>query len=129
VGGEVVLAQAEQRRAIHLGRATDKIMDARLERLVVAIMPDVAGNVAIPDEDFVHVPVLFFARQIVATFKDQDAFAQWRELECQRAATCAATDDDHVVVIVIAHSWSSLGVAAVAAGRATGSESNWLLPG
>ena len=41
VGREILLTQAEQRRAIHLGGAADEVVDTRLERLAVLVIPSV----------------------------------------------------------------------------------------
>jgi hypothetical protein len=103
VGAKIGLAQAEQRRAEKLGRAADEVMHTRLERLLVTVDPDVGGHVAVVDKDLFGVPVLFFARQVVAALDDQDAFAGGRELERQRAATGTAADDDDIVVSIAVH--------------------------
>ena len=42
VSSEILLTQPEQRRAIHLGRAADEVMDTRLERLAVLVIPRVS---------------------------------------------------------------------------------------
>ena len=73
--GEILFAQSKQRRAIHLGRAADKIMHARLKRFFVLVIPGVFRDVTVLDENFRRVPILFFARQITAAFQNENAFA------------------------------------------------------
>ena len=96
---EVLLAQAVERRAVELRRATDEVVDLRLERLAIAVQPGVRRDVAILDEDLAGVPVLRLARQPVAAFEQQDPLARGREMRGQRAAAGAGADDDDVVVL------------------------------
>ena len=59
---EVFLAQPIEGGAVHLGRAADEIVDARLKRLAVLVAPDVGRDVAILDEHLLGDPVLRLAR-------------------------------------------------------------------
>ena len=94
---EVALAQAVERGAVHLGRAAHVVVDAGLKRLAVLVEPDVLRDVAVLDEHVLGVPVLLLARQPPAALQDEDALAERRQLERQRAAPRAAADDDHVI--------------------------------
>src|SRR5215831_5858574 len=95
---EIAFAQAQQDGAVHLGIAADPVMDARLERLAVLVMPGLARLVAVLGEHGLRTPVFPLARQVIAAFEDQDALARRGELMGERAAGAAA-DDDHVVTL------------------------------
>src|ERR1043166_2662930 len=63
---EVFLAQAVERRAIHLGGAADEVMETGLEGFPRLVVPGFLGNVAVLDENLFHVPILLFTFQPVA---------------------------------------------------------------
>src|SRR6516164_5181409 len=94
---EIALAQAQQHGTVHLGVAADPVMDARLKRVAVLVVPSLASLVAVVSEHRLGAPVFPLARQIVAAFEDQDALARWSEPVSKRAAAGAAADDDHVI--------------------------------
>src|SRR6516164_3073446 len=73
---KIAFAQAQQDGAIHLGVAADPVMDARLERLAVLVMPGLARLVAVLGEHGFRAPVFPLARQVIAAFEDQDALAR-----------------------------------------------------
>ena len=78
---EVLLAQPVERRAVELRRAADEVVDLRLERLAVLVVPGVRRDVAVVDEDVLREPVLRLARQPVAALEQEDALARgarWR---------------------------------------------------
>ena len=95
---EIAFAQAEQRRAVHLGIAADIIMQPRLEGLAVAGDPGLVDLVFGVDEHRLGIPVIHLARQIVAAFQDQDPLARGGQPLRQRRSAGAAADDDQVVV-------------------------------
>ena len=72
---EVALAQAVERGAVHLGRAADEVVDARLERLAVLVEPGLLGDVAVVDEDVGGAPVLLLARQPPAALEQENVLA------------------------------------------------------
>src|SRR5215510_8342830 len=94
---EVLWPQPIQRRAVHLGRAADGVVDARLERLAVLVVPRFFRDIAVVDEHGLRVPVLLFAREPVAALEDEDSLARRRELPRERPATGTTADDDHVI--------------------------------
>src|SRR6516164_898016 len=96
---EIAFAQAQQDGAVHLGVAADPVMDARVERLAVLVMPGLTRLVAVLGEHGVRTPVFSLARQVIAAFEDQDALARWGEPVGERAAAGAAADDDYVVTL------------------------------
>src|SRR5262249_6789192 len=67
--GEIFLALAIQRCAVELGRPANEIVDLRLERLAVFIVPGIWGDIAILDEYLFNIPVLRLTRQPVAALK------------------------------------------------------------
>src|SRR6266850_6089386 len=94
---EVLLAQAVERRAIHLGGAAYEVMETGLEGLSRVVVPGFLGDVAVLDEHLFHVPILLFTFQPVAAFEYQDALARRRQVPSQRPAARAAANDDDVV--------------------------------
>ena len=91
--------QPVERRAVELRRAADEVVDLRLERLALVVVPGVGRDVPVVDEDVVGRPVLRLARQPVASLEQQDPLAGGREVPGERAAARAGADDDHVVVV------------------------------
>ena len=89
--------------AIELRRATDRVVDPGLERLVRLVVPGLLGHVPVVDEDFLGVPVLPLARQPVTALEDQDPLARWRKVPRQGAASGSAPDDDDVVPALARH--------------------------
>src|SRR6516162_10487859 len=96
---KIAFPQAQQHGAVHLGIAADPVMDARLERLAVLVMPSLARLVAVLGEHGLRAPVFPLARQVIAAFEDQDALARRGQAVSKRAAAGAAADDDHVVTL------------------------------
>ena len=104
-GIEVVLAKAEQRRAVDLRVAADAVMQAGVKRLAVFAVPGLGGLIATVDEDLARTPVRGLARQVVAAFDDENALAFRGDSLRQRGAARSASDDDQVVVV--SHPWKS----------------------
>ena len=96
---EVLRAQPVERGAVELGGAADVVVDLRLERLAVGVVPGVLGDVLAVDEHRLGVPVVHLPRQVVAPLQQQDLLAGRGEGVGQRAAAGAAADDDDVVVV------------------------------
>src|SRR5260370_3806171 len=74
-------------------------MHPRLERRAVLVIPGILRHIAVLYKYLLRIPVLFLARQIIAAFQDENAFAGRCELQRQRAAARAAADDDNVIMI------------------------------
>ena len=96
---EVLAAQAVEGGAVELGGAADEVVDLRLERLAVLVVPGVGGDVAAVDEHVLGRPVLGFAGQPATPLEQQDALARRGEVPGQRAAAGTGADDDDVVVV------------------------------
>ena len=94
---EVLLAQTVERRAVELRGAADEVMDLRLERLPLRVVPGVLRDVAVVDEDVLREPVRRLARQPVAALQQQDPLARRCQVAGQGAAARARADDDDVV--------------------------------
>jgi hypothetical protein len=103
---EVLPAQTIERRAEHLGRPADEIMYLRLKRPAVAVVPGLGGDIAVLHEHRRRIPVLRLALEPIAALENQDALSRGRELSGERAAACAAADDDDVKALVHACSIS-----------------------
>ncbi len=50
-----------------------------------------------------RIPILFFTRNIVSPFQEQNLFTGRRQLVRQSAATCAGSDDDYVIPSIRCH--------------------------
>ena len=72
---EVPLAQPVERGAVQLGGSAHEVVDLRLERLALVVVPGVLGDVAVVDEHVLGEPVLRLPRQPVATLEQQDPLA------------------------------------------------------
>src|SRR3954454_10753067 len=87
---EVLGTQPVQRRAVQLRRAADVVVDLRLERLVVGVIPRVLRHVAVVDEHVVALPVLRLTGQPPAALEQQDALARRRQRAHERPAAGTA---------------------------------------
>src|SRR5262245_25609102 len=94
---EILRPQAVQRGAVELRRAADEVVDLRLERLALLVVPRLRRDVAVVDEHVLREPILRLAWKPVPTLQQEDPLARWREMPRERAAACAAADDDHVI--------------------------------
>ena len=94
---EILLAQAEQHRAIDLAVAADEVVKPGVKAVPGRAVPGLGGLVARIDEDGAAVPILLLAPQVVATFEQQDALAGLRQSPGHRGAAGAGADDDDVV--------------------------------
>ena len=96
---EVLLAQAVERRAVELGRAADEVVDLRLERLALGVVPGVRRDVAVVDEDVLRRASSAARAAASRRARAAGSACPTAPSRCdQRAAAGAAADDDHVVV-------------------------------
>ncbi len=72
---EIFLAEAEERRAVHLGRTADTVVNAGLEFLALLVVPGVLSDVTVIDENLGGVPIFLFAREEIAAFQNEDFLA------------------------------------------------------
>jgi hypothetical protein len=96
---EVLAAQAVERGAVELGRPAHEVVDLRLERLALGVVPGIGRHVAAVDEHVLCRPVVRLAWQPVAALEQQDALARRGEMPGQGAAPGPGADDDDVVVV------------------------------
>jgi hypothetical protein len=96
---EVLLAETVERRPVELGRSADEVVDLRLERLALVVVPGVLGDVAVVDEDVGGVPVLRLAGKPIPALEQKDPLARRREVTGEGAAARAGADDDDVIGI------------------------------
>jgi hypothetical protein len=94
---EVLRPQAVEGGAVELRRPADEVVDLRLERLPLRVVPRVVGDVAVVDEHVLREPVLRLARQPAASLEQEDLLARGREVPGKRAAARTRPDDDHVI--------------------------------
>ena len=94
---EVLLAKAVERGSVELRRAADEVVDLRLERLPLRVVPGVLRDVAVVDEDVVHAPVRRLASQPVAALEQEDPLSGRGEMAREGAAPGPGPDDHDVV--------------------------------
>jgi len=75
-------------------------MQARAEAVAVRRLPDLVGLITRLAEDFLSVPVLALAREVLAALDQQDALACARKTLRRARAARSRADDDDVVAIV-----------------------------
>jgi hypothetical protein len=73
---KILLTKPEVGGAIHLGGTTDKVVTARLKRLVVLIKPGVFGDIAALLEHLFRIPILGFLGQPIPAFQHQNLEAR-----------------------------------------------------
>ena len=96
---EVLRPQPVERRPVELGGAADEVVDLRLERRSVGVVPGVRRDVAIVDEHVLGKPVRRLPREPVPSFEHQNPLPRRRQMAGQRTAAGAAPHDDDVVVV------------------------------
>ena len=96
VGG----AQPVQGRAVQLGGPAHEVVDLRLERLAVTVVPGVLGDVLPVDEHRARIPVVHLPGQEVPALQQQDVLAGAGEGVRERPSPGPGPDDDHVIVLV-----------------------------
>ncbi len=100
---EVLGAHAEERGAVELGVPADVVVHLGREPVSVLVVPELRCAVLPFDEDRRRVPVVPFARQVVAALQKQDPLAGGRQAVGERAAAGACADDDDVVLPGLGH--------------------------
>src|SRR6202023_3194420 len=96
---EILPAQPEQRRPVHLGVAADVIMNPGMEGASVAALPGLLRLVFRLNEYRGRIPILPLPRQIIPALQQQDALARRGEPVSQRAPSRAAADNDEIVTV------------------------------
>ena len=94
---EILLTKAVERRAVELRRAADEVVDLRLERRSLRVVPGVLGHVLVVDEDVLGEPVGGLAGEPVAPLEQQDPLPGRCQVAREGAAACPGSDDDDVV--------------------------------
>src|SRR5262249_47761026 len=95
---EIFLAHAKQRCTIELRRAAHEVIRPWLKGSTAVVVPGVLRDIAVLEEDYVDIPVLFLTRQKGAALQEQNAFARGCQTVRQRATAGTRADDDHVIV-------------------------------
>ena len=70
---EVLLAQAEQGRAVELGVPSHPVVRVRMEVLALDVLPDLLGLVLAVEIDLAGIPGVLLARHVVAPLDEEDA--------------------------------------------------------
>jgi hypothetical protein len=96
---KIFLTQPEEGRAIHFGVAPDVIVNSRMERATVPVVPGFLRLVFRVHEDRERIPILAFPRQIIAALEEEDALAGGSEPMRERAPARAAANDDEIVML------------------------------
>src|SRR5947207_1853553 len=96
---KVLLAKPEQRRTVKFGVPADVVVSVRMKVLAVLIEPSFFGVVVATDVDDLRVPVALLARNVVAAFENQNAFARRGQMVSESPASGTRSDNNYVVVI------------------------------
>src|SRR5262249_14531556 len=96
---EILLAQAKQCRAVHLGIATHPIVDPGMERTAILAVPGLFRLILCIDEDSGGIPIFSFPWQKVTTFQEQDLLTAGGAPVRGGASPRAGADDDDVVML------------------------------
>src|SRR6185436_8477928 len=96
---EVLAAQPVEDAPPELGVAADAVVRVGTELAAVLVEPALVDAVAEVLPDRLRVPVLIFLRDEVAALEDERPGARAGERVRERAAACAAADDDDVVTM------------------------------
>ena len=97
---EILLAQAIEGGAEHLGRAADEIMHLRLKRPAVPVVPGVGRDVAVIHEHRRCIPVLRLTLEPIAALEDEDALSRRGKVSRESPAARAAADDNDVELLI-----------------------------
>src|SRR5215472_5704905 len=122
---EILATQTVERGTVHLRRAADGVVDARLERVVTVVVAVLARHVPVVDENGLAVPVQGLAWQPIAPLEDQDPLTRWGQVAGQGPSPRTAADDDDIVPAVTRHHAPSFPSAPAAAMAGT-SSSHWI---
>src|SRR5215469_16844537 len=93
---EVLLAQAEQRRAVEFGVAADPIIRVRMEVFSIAVLPGLFRCVLALDIDGARAPIVLFTGHVIASLQNKNALARRGDAIGQSAASCSAADNNDV---------------------------------
>src|ERR1700752_4413966 len=95
---EVSLAQSKQSSAVEFCISFDVIVCVWGYRAATGVVPRLLRVVLAFKVDSFGAPVVFFTRDVIAAFEQQNLFAGRSQLICERASSGAGSDDDYVVM-------------------------------
>jgi len=93
---KIFLSQPEESRSIKLGISADAVVRVGVKRLTGFILPNLFCLVFSPDVNRVWIPIVLFAWDVVASFKEQDSFAQSCEGVGERPSASASANNDDI---------------------------------
>src|SRR6266446_1569416 len=99
---KIFLAKAEERGTVEFGIAPNVVVGVRMERLAVLVAPLFLSLVLGLDIDRTRIPIGLLPGNIVAPFQDEDAFPGGSERVHQCSAARSGSDNNYVVVLVLA---------------------------
>src|SRR5215813_8405409 len=96
---EILLAQTKQRGAVHLGIAAHPIVDPRMERAAIPVVPGLLRLIPCIGEDGGGIPIFSFTWQKVTAFEEQNSLAARRKPMGEGTSSCTRADDDDVITL------------------------------
>src|SRR5215475_7472505 len=96
---EILLAQAKQCRAVHLGIAAYPIVDPGVERVAILAVPGLFRLIPCIDEDGGRIPIFSFTWQKVTAFQEQDPLTARRKSMGEGDSPRTGANDDDVVTL------------------------------
>jgi hypothetical protein len=100
---EVFFTKSKERRAVELRISPHEVISMRMQRPATCVEPCFLRVITSFKIYSLGTPVIFFTRDIVSTFKQQNLFAGGSESVSECAAASSRPDDDDVVVITVCH--------------------------
>src|SRR5438445_6384864 len=100
---EVLAPQAEECGTIEFRVAANAVVGMRVQFLSVPIAPHLLGLILPLDVDRARAPVVFLPRDVVTALQQEDPLPGGGQFPGKCPTSGAGPDDDHVVMILIAH--------------------------
>src|SRR6516162_9835893 len=97
---EILLPQSEKSRAVEFRISPNVIVCVRVKGLAGRILPDLFCLVFAFDVYSLWIPVVFFPRDIIASFEEQDSFTQESQRVRKSSAPGARADDDDIELLL-----------------------------
>src|SRR6516225_2723976 len=100
---KILLPQPEQSRSIKLGISPTVVIRVRVNRLTALILPNFFCLIFPFDVYGARIPIVFFARDIIASFQEQDSLTERSKGVGKRSPASASADDDDVELFFSDH--------------------------
>src|SRR6516162_4732131 len=100
---KILLPQPEESRSIKLGISPDVVIRVWVKLLTALILPNIFCLIFSFDVYSARIPIVFFTRDIIASFQQQDSLTSRSKGVGERSPTSATADDDDVELFFSDH--------------------------